>query len=422
MDLLKSFHHPDAHVGSSWFDLSCRRIFSSKCGQAVPALVLDTVPGDKFEISLQALMRSNTMDTAAFVRGKFNYDFFFVPYSQIWHRFLDFVGQKTDLHTALFNGRSVVSTPTIKLADLIYLFGDTLVANYAHNLDIENDLGDYASAVDDNGQEFKPENSWINDSLKLLNQLGYGDFSKLMSFINEDELNDVLAHTGNYASWVNDLCGDGSSANPYIYINPFRLCAYQHIWYDIYRNKYFDIPSSNREYELAFNLDDQNCQSIGNARMDVFNNPERFLRMTMLHYCQWKKDIYTSLMPSQQFGVVSSVDIFSSIQCDSNVRVLSVQNQNLLGSTGVNNGQLPTGWSYFNLGDIKGGFDVLALRRAEAMQKWKESALRAGNMANDNQRAHFGVEPYYYEDNEVHLLGSYDGVFQINPVVASTSA
>ena len=429
MDLLKAFHNPDAKVGSSSFDLSCRRIFSSKAGQLVPALVLDTVPGDKFQINLDALMRSNTLDTAAFIRGKFNYDFFFVPYQQCWHRFLEFVNQKVDLHTSSYNGRTAVAVPTIKLRDLIKMFGSALVAEYTHDqIDFTplNDLGWTCFGVDDQGQQFTPEDSYIADSIKLLNMLGYGDFSGIFDFINEDDLNDVADDTGNYRHWLDALCGDGSTINPFIYINPLRLCAYQHIWYDIYRNKFFDVPSNNNEMEDAFNLDNQNCTSIASSRMIVSSKPERFLRMTMLHYCQWKKDIYTSLVPSQQFGVVSSVDVsFSGIESNfsSGRHILSFESPagNLNASTSVSDGQAP---QYYNgyAATIRSSFDVLTLRRAEAMQKWKEAAIRAGNNSNDNQRAHFGVDPYYYEDNEVHFLGSYDGVFQVNPVAASSAA
>lgn len=434
MDLLKAFHNPDAQVGSSSFDLSCRRIFSSKAGQLVPALVLDTVPGDKFQINLDALMRSNTLDTAAFIRGKFNYDFFFVPYQQVWHRFLEFVNQKVDLHTASYNGRQVPYAPNIKLRDLIKLLGNSLVSAYTDDTDIygiQNDLGDYPYGTDHQVSKDLTNQSWINDTIKLLNHLGYGDFSALLTdfdYADSSVIQDIAQDTGNYAQWLDELCGNGTSINPFIYINPFRLCAYQHIWYDIYRNKYFDVPDFNHEYEKSFNLDDINCTSLASSHILPIAQPDRFLRMTMLHYCQWKKDIYTSLVPSQQFGVVSTCDVLSSTVINSVTgnppygdSLLGSHNGSLRHSSGVTDGQIPSNWVYGSAA-IQGGFDVLNLRRAEAMQKWKEAAVRAGNMSYNNQRAHFGVDPYYYEDNEVYFLGSYDGVFQVNPVAASSAA
>lgn len=400
MDLFKSFHNPDASLGSSSFDLSCRRVYSSNAGELIPALVLDTVPGDKFKINMQAMMRSQTMDTAAFVRGKFNYDFFFVPYQQIWHRYLEFVNQRADVHSSSLpysnNGLAPVSTPTISLYRLIktILEADGQVDSYS-----AQDLGTYF-----NGRY----------AFRLLNMLGYGNYEYLLDLYNDDDqsaLSELDKLTHSYAR------ADGTSTQ--VFINPFRLCAYQHIWYDIYRNKDYDLAGIGVPYVDAFSLDDVDCSTIANARMSIsddYTNNARFYEMCKLHHCQWKKDIYTSVVPSQQFGVVSAIDVVTPTGVASNGTTLSGQRtlylyDNTLGST-VNNNRVDI--------NLNGSFDVLQLRRAEAMQKWKESAMRAGNMSNKNQRAHFGVEPYYYEENTVHFLGSFDGSFQVNPVTSQS--
>ena len=418
-DLMKGFHNPNAHVGHSVFDLSCRRVFSSKAGQLIPALVLDTVPSDKFEINMQALMRSNTLNTPAFVRGKFNYDFFFVPYIQLWHRFNDFVTQKRDLHTSYFRGDDAIYTPSIKLRDLI----SSLLAVY------KDENHDYASWENDIGGHFfssYANKTYIHENFRLLNMLGYGNFEYLLGLADLD-----LEYE------LDCLCGDGSTSNPYIYINPFRLLAYQHIWYDIYRNKYFDIDRFNipgKSYPAYFNADDVDCSSLGNSRIWTNSIPdidERMVYMTCLHYCQYKKDIYTSLLPSQQFGVVSTVDLIANSVINSllpstgNVRVLSYnQSGELKASQNVSASSPLFGGIGMNAvsANIKSSFDVISLRRAEAMQRWKEAAIRAGNMNDKNQKAHFGVGPYYYEDNNVHFLGSFDGTFQINPIEATANS
>lgn len=64
-------------------------------------------------------------------------------------------------------------------------------------------------------------------------------------------------------------------------------------------------------------------------------------------------------------------------------------------------------------------FDVLALRRAEALQKWRQNALRAGNMVDDAFEAHFGVKPRFESDNNVVKLGSFESILQINAVEAT---
>ena len=65
---------PTADLGHSAFDLSQKHVFSSKPGLAVPVSSIETVPGDHFQINIGSLHRTMTMNTAAFLRGKFRYD------------------------------------------------------------------------------------------------------------------------------------------------------------------------------------------------------------------------------------------------------------------------------------------------------------------------------------------------------------
>ena len=97
LNLLK----PKVHPSKNGFDLSRKHVFSSKAGQLKPCLCVETVPNDHFEIDLACLTRTMTLNTAAFLRGKQRFDFFFVPYSQLWHPFNQFISQRTDKHSSL---------------------------------------------------------------------------------------------------------------------------------------------------------------------------------------------------------------------------------------------------------------------------------------------------------------------------------
>lgn len=97
-DLFKSLK-PTAHLSKNGFDLSRKHVFSSQAGMALPCLSLETVPGDYFEIDLASLSRTQTFNTAAFLRGKQRFDFFFVPYTQLWHPFNQFISQRDDKHS-----------------------------------------------------------------------------------------------------------------------------------------------------------------------------------------------------------------------------------------------------------------------------------------------------------------------------------
>ena len=96
MDLFKAFKHPEAQVASNPFDLGFRNVITTKAGTLRPILCKEVVPGDKWKISLASLLRTFPMQTAAFLRCKQNFDFFFVPYSQLWSGWESFISQRED--------------------------------------------------------------------------------------------------------------------------------------------------------------------------------------------------------------------------------------------------------------------------------------------------------------------------------------
>ena len=72
------------HVSRNAFDLSQRRIFSSKCGEILPCFLQDCLPGDKFKVNASTFSRTAPLNTAAFVRMKQYYNFYFVPYRLLY--------------------------------------------------------------------------------------------------------------------------------------------------------------------------------------------------------------------------------------------------------------------------------------------------------------------------------------------------
>lgn len=198
-DLFKSLK-PVKHNSKSGFDLSQKHVFSSKAGQALPCFALETVPDDYHEIDLVSLVRTQTFNTAAFVRGKQRFDFFFVPYSQLWHPFNQFITRRKDKHSILQKG--AVYCPNISLSAIL----QEIYVNFNTYVDIN---GYY----------------WSNNSLRLLDLLGYGAYYAAMQLPQQQ-----------FQSYLAQLDGK--------YVNIFRLAAYQHIWYDFYRNKFYDTGDS----------------------------------------------------------------------------------------------------------------------------------------------------------------------------------
>lgn len=415
---------PIANLGHSSFDLSAKHVFSNKAGQALPIPVLDCVPDDHVSINVMSLHRSMTMNTAAFLRGKFRYDLFFVPYSQIWHPFNQFISSRDDKHSSLQYYHNFC--PSIDLGKLLGLavtyrvLHETLLpANTSHPL--LDDL--YGVPFHEN-------------VVRLLDLLGYGNYSPILSL-------GATLDGGDAYDYANQFNGK--------LVNLFRIAAYNHIWYDYYRNKYYDLSvhvhTEDRDYDFeyvkTFNFDDLRCDDVSNSQLvflgagdiRVFKailNDEttfRIFQMFNLNYVQWKKDVFTSSMPGTQFGVVSSISLSSTVTGTDNGSWHISQNQSERGSISrLDNGLLmssgipETGTIEHTHSLSSNGFDVLALKRAEALQAWKQNTLRAGNMVDSQFRAHFGVKPRYEGDENVLFLGSFEALLDINSVSATADS
>lgn len=379
---------PKTKISRNGFDLSQKHVFSTRPGHVVPCLAVETVPGDHIEINMANLTRTMTLNTAAFIRGRFNFDFYFVPYTQLWHPFNQFINQRKDKHSA--NQKGSLYCPTIELKKVLHLIGVALMETNSTLLQNSDDIYGY---------------NWGYNALRLLDMLGYGSYYEI-----ENQLDDA----DTLATYVNQFSG--------IYINVFRLAAYQHIWYDIYRNKYFDVEEEyasgliqERDYVKYFNFDDIDCTTLANSRISVNATDaqnDRIFGLFQQRYVQYKKDLLTSVMPSTQFGSVSSISFAVTPDCfDADTGSTSAS-----GAVSLDDGAMVDSDNAVVEMHFPSAFDVLQLRKAEVLQKWKQLTLRAGNMVDDNWNAHFGKSPRYESDENVMYLGSHSSILQINPV------
>lgn len=412
MNLFKSFQHK-ASVARNGFDLSCKRSFSSKSGQLIPCLCIETVPNDNFEIDLESMMRTHTFDTAAFVLGKLHYDFFFVPYSQLWHPFNQFIDQRLDKHSS--NQKGIGCPPMLNLNRFIYEVCNLYYNGTSQQTAGLNDIHNY---------------SFAHDAFKLLDILGYGQYMYLLKFQAWVDCCQAMEE-----ALIAEFEQDGALRRVIDKrVNVFRIAAYNHIWYDFYRNKYFDnmennpLGSSYSDYVSLFNFDDLTCTNINDATLDWQTDLPRQIKMLNIKYRQWEKDLFTSLMPSQQFGAVSSIDlkdfsldlyqkgqVIPGSNVSSDTLKIAPSASSLPGRIGESNSSSSHA-VYDSTFKINKAFDVLQLKKAEYLQQWKQNALRGGNMVDDNFKSHYGVEPYYSADENVDYLGSFGGDLRVNAV------
>lgn len=370
---------PKANIGRNAFDLSHRAVFSANFGELLPCCCIETVPSnDEIRIRPADLVRALPLATSPFLRAKQHIDFWFVPYSAIWSRFNEFMVDRSEPASAALNDRTYL--PYVSLDDL-------LSAVQSDNL------------FDIVGRKYS------NGAIKLLNLLGYG----ITDGFNSDDLD----------------------IDPKV--NLFRLCAYNYIWYKEYRQQYYDtglhlFPSSSNSSLVArlWNLDDVRCNSVESADVLRERVLSELVAMTQLRYRCYKKDLFTGLMPSQQYGDVSVIKGSLS----GNLSVLGFENafsggpqdvSDDLRAESTGNGSYRT--TLFNSGiplSVRNtGISVLDLRKAEAVQRWRENALRAGNQVEDNFEAHYGAKPRSHMIQHPTFIGSYDAPLNIGDVVST---
>lgn len=78
--------HPKSFNQKNGFDLSHRKVFDCKAGELLPVLCEEMYPTDYFEIDTATLLRTMPLQTAAFLRARMCFDFFFVPKTCIWRK------------------------------------------------------------------------------------------------------------------------------------------------------------------------------------------------------------------------------------------------------------------------------------------------------------------------------------------------
>ncbi len=378
MKLLK----PSPEVGRNSVDMSHRHLFTANAGELLPVTCLETVPGDYIEFRISDLIRAIPMVTSPFMRMKQHFDVWFTPYEDLWSNFESFITQKMEpKHANNYGGyqycphvslRSIVSADTTGITDVV-------------GRDLSKGKG------------------------KIYDLLGYGYSAPMLS-------------------------SDSPS------VNLWRVAQYNKIWYEEYRQQYYDdgtrlLPGyTDSNYycnpALLFNFDDLDCSTLSGA--DILNGlhyvqgsepKDRLNAMFQMRYRTWKKDLFTGLMPATQFGSVSVVDLPSSV-----FKLKSARSEAALARGDVPAIYYPdSGQMAFNrdgswvdntlpLYDVSSrGFDVLALRKSEAIQIWRERALLAGNRISDNLRAHYG-DDVDYNDHRSTFLGSVDAPLNISDV------
>lgn len=344
---------------------------------------IETVPGDFIEFKVSDLVRAIPMVTSPFLRAKQHLEAWFVPYEQLWSGFEEFITQRSQPRSSSVH--STAFAPRVS-RNVLYRVSHTSTASDVHGF------------------------SYSAGAQRLLNYCGYGTLQG-----SPADLTDV---------------------------NLWRLAAYNKIWYDEYRQKYYDTGlrflnadsfvrgSDGVNPAVIFNFDDILCESATSASIrdnstviDDTAQDDRILEMCQMRYRCWKKDLFTGVLPSTQYGAVSSVSGFWPDTSSKSIRTsngsLNNTSRNTISVNGSRQVSVESNGSSADL-MVHGvpGISILDLRKSTAIQLWREAALTAGNRVSDNLRAHYGDDAEY-SDARPSFLGAVSAPLSISDINAT---
>lgn len=385
---LKSFSNK---VKRNGFDLSFKNAFTAKAGELLPVFCKEVIPGDKWRINGQAFTRTQPLMSSAFVRMREYYDFFFVPYKLLWNRAPTFFTNLPDYHQA-----SDVNNP-VQVGDRHPYFTSGDMAQYA--LSIASDKP--------NQNNFFGYSRW-SGTVKLMNYLDYTDIHG--SFGGNDE----------------------------VVLNPFPILSYQKICQDFFRDDQWEQAAPWR-----YNLD--YIKGLSDLHIPVSSMSFDNYTMFDLNYCNYAKDYFMGMLPSPQYGD----EVFAPLSGNVELSGLMTQMHSPAETQGTSynltavnmhsgassalqvrpllqNGSPQTNSFDFLFGNLNtrdgAGLSILALRQAEALQKWREIAQSGRQDYQTQMQKHFGVNPSDAMSNHCKYLGGWTSNLDISDVVNSNFA
>lgn len=338
------------------FDMGYHTMFTSPAGLLLPTYVQDVQPDDYLKLDVANFTRTMPVNTAAFSRMKEITKFYFVPYRLLWQNFNQFYTGVSDITTAYTPQTGVPST-------LPYLTIDHIIAI------LENEGTDQFLI------------SVKHFAERLLDLCGFP--------VSNDSSVTTLQ------MYKNIKAENTANSRPQPTFNPFRLLAYQRIFFDFYRNT--DYTANEPRY---YNIDNY----AGGTALD--SPTSHFIFEP--RYSQWHKDRITSVKPSS----LSVMQTLNDVGPKNGEGLPNPDNYILRYSSDTYLQQSGSSGTLVNASRLRAtlAYDRLA-RLTMLSPKTYEAQLKA----------QFGVTPDNCDYCSVRYLGSYDSTINIGEVTASAA-
>lgn len=396
-------------VSLNGFDLSKKSNFTSKCGELLPYWWKFTLPGDKWSIDLQSFTRTVPATAPAYARSRKYYDFYFVPLSLIWNKFNTTITQMNN---------------NVQHSSGVLLEDNAPVSGYFPHCTLK-EIVDYLK--------------YLAGSSSANNYFGLPRATlaiKLLSYFG------IL----NYTIWEKLLKSEDTGINLSQTINLFPLLVYQKIYSDFFRNTQWEKPnpsSFNVDFMTGKDLASMNYMQRVKTVDSTFAKFAASYNLFDLRYCDFQKDIFHGILPQAQYGETTYVSLGGDSSLPSTLESDSFSLA-YFGKGLQNNSAIATGKSWstgensltkFNvdtrLPDATSGsltidnvrftgsntLSILALRKAEAHQKWKEISQSGDEDYQTQISKHWDENVSDYLSGRAQYLGGVTQDIMLNEVV-----
>jgi len=409
------------HSHRSGFDIGAKNVFSAKCGELLPVFWDLGLPGCTYDINLQYFTRTRPVQTAAYTRVREYFDFYAVPIDLLWKSFDASVIQMGEI--APVQSRDLLNALTVKgdipWCNLSDLGWSTFLSSGVLS------TGTSPSAPSGHANIFGYNRGDVN--YKLLHMLNYGNVIPTTS---------ALSIGGSSHRWWNMQAPLDESSQTYtqifkydLAVNLLPLAAYQKIYQDFFRWSQWenaDPTSYNFDwYTGSGNIFGTSISSSIAANNDYWKRDNLF----SLRYCNWNKDMFMGVLPNSQFGDIAVVDVtgetgYSQVRLGtSNLTVQNFAEVNssssfLIKPSSTPPTPIPAGTNLVTRdASVLASFNILALRQAEALQKYREITQSVDTNYRDQIKAHFGVNVPASDSHMAQYIGGIARNLDISEVV-----
>lgn len=356
------------HPSRSAFDLSSKVAFSAKSGELLPIKWYFTMPGDKFTLKRQHFTRTQPVNTSAYTRIREYYDWFWVPLHLLWRNAPEVISQ---MQSNVQHAHSQTSAdtlgqylPTISLSQITQILGNLSGKNNYFGFD-RADL-----------------------SYKLIQYLRLGNANSSSKNYGTSVDQTVSSYTQKFRFDLN--------------VSIFPFLAYKKFCQDYFRYSQWQASSP-----YLWNIDYYSgvSQQLFSPLPSSGDSYWKSNTMFDLEYCNWNKDIFTGILPDTQFGDVATIDTgglaSQELYVEAKISSSSTSRTYLGAKTSVSSTEfsvnagpsaVPSNPLVVTMPSVAASFDVLTLRRGEALQRWKEISLNVPQNYRAQIKAHFGVD------------------------------